>query len=79
MARLGGPADALLAANSTTDLTEAVTLACQAGIPWIILGGRTNVLISDAGYRGLVIINQTKGVASRTAGASWPAAPACPR
>ena len=62
VAQLGGPADALLAANSTTDLTEAVTLACQAGIPWIILGGGTNVLISDAGYRGLVIINQTKGV-----------------
>jgi len=62
VARLGGPADALLAANSTTDLTEAVTLACQAGIPWIILGGGTNVLISDAGYRGLVIVNQTKGV-----------------
>lgn len=62
VARLGGPADALLAANSTTDLTEAVTLACQADIPWIILGGGTNVLISDAGYRGLVIINQAKSV-----------------
>lgn len=62
VARLGGPADALLAANSTTDLTEVVTLACQADIPWIILGGGTNVLISDAGYRGLVIINQAKGV-----------------
>ncbi len=62
VARLGGPADALVVANSTTDLTDAVTLAKNAGVPWIILGGGANVLAADAGFRGLVIINHTKGL-----------------
>ena len=62
VARLGGPADALVVANSTTDLTDAVTLAARHGVPWLILGGGANVLAADAGYRGLVIINHTKAV-----------------
>jgi UDP-N-acetylmuramate dehydrogenase len=60
VARLGGPADALLAANSTADLTGAVSLAARHDIPWIVLGGGANVLVSDAGFRGLVVINHTK-------------------
>jgi UDP-N-acetylmuramate dehydrogenase len=62
VARLGGPADALVVANSTTDLTDTVTLAARHGIPWVVLGGGANVLVADAGYRGLVIINHTKAV-----------------
>jgi UDP-N-acetylmuramate dehydrogenase len=62
VARLGGPADALLIANSTNDLSDAVMLAHREGLPWIILGGGANVLIADAGYRGLVVVNHTKGV-----------------
>jgi len=62
VARLGGPADALVVANSTTDLTDAVTLAARHHIPCIVLGGGANVLVADAGYRGLVIINHTKAV-----------------
>jgi UDP-N-acetylmuramate dehydrogenase len=62
VARLGGPADALLVANSTGDLTDAVALACRTGMPWIVLGGGANVLVADAGYRGLVIVNHSKGV-----------------
>lgn len=62
VARLGGPADALVVANSTNDLTDAATFACRSDLPWTILGGGTNVLISDAGIRGLVIVNHTKGV-----------------
>lgn len=62
VARLGGPADALVVANNTTDLTDAVTLAAKHGIPWLVLGGGANVLVADAGYRGLVIINHAKAV-----------------
>jgi UDP-N-acetylmuramate dehydrogenase len=62
VARLGGPADALLVANSVGDLTDAVTFAHRARMPWIILGGGANVLAADAGYRGLVIVNHAKNV-----------------
>jgi len=62
VARLGGPADALFVAHTITDLADVVMLAHENQIPWIMLGGGTNVLISDAGYRGLVIINHAKTV-----------------
>ncbi len=62
VARLGGPADALLIAGSMPDLTHAIKLAHEYHIPWIILGGGANVLIADKGYRGLVIVNHTRAV-----------------
>jgi len=61
VARLGGPADALLVARSLDDLTDAVALAHREGLPWIVLGAGANVLASDAGYRGFVVVNHAKG------------------
>lgn len=60
VARLGGPADALITVQSTNELVDVITLAHQQSIPWIILGGGANVLIADAGYHGLVIVNHAK-------------------
>lgn len=62
VARLGGPADALITANSTVDLTDAVTIACRHDIPWIVLGSGANVLVADGGFRGVVIVNHSKNV-----------------
>jgi UDP-N-acetylmuramate dehydrogenase len=61
-ARLGGPADALVVARSSEAIVEAIQVAQKQAIPWLILGGGTNVLISDKGVRGIVIINQAKAV-----------------
>lgn len=60
VARLGGPADALLTVTSPDALQAAVEIAEQNGIPWLVLGGGANVLFADAGFRGLVIINRAK-------------------
>ncbi|MBN1201656.1 MAG: UDP-N-acetylmuramate dehydrogenase [Anaerolineae bacterium] len=62
VARLGGPADALLIADNLSDLVCAVALAHEHRIPWLILGGGANVLVADAGYRGLVIVNRAAAV-----------------
>ncbi|MCI0711551.1 MAG: UDP-N-acetylmuramate dehydrogenase [Chloroflexi bacterium] len=59
-ARLGGPADILVIAKSHEALILAARTARDHQIPWLVLGGGTNVLISDRGFRGLVIINQVK-------------------
>lgn len=57
-ARLGGPADLLYVARESTDeLVEVVSAAWQQGVPVRMLGGGTNVLVSDKGFRGLIIIN----------------------
>jgi UDP-N-acetylmuramate dehydrogenase len=59
-ARLGGPADALAVAHSTDALIQAITWAQIEKIAWVVLGGGANVLVSDEGFRGLVIINHSK-------------------
>ena len=57
-ARLGGAADWLYIARETNDeLIEIVTAAWAANVPVRLLGGGSNVLVSDKGVRGLVVIN----------------------
>lgn len=62
MLRLGGPAEVWLAVESVDELVTAVTLARQHHVPVFILGGGANLLISDAGIRGLVIENRANRV-----------------
>ncbi|MGE3955080.1 MAG: UDP-N-acetylmuramate dehydrogenase [Vicinamibacterales bacterium] len=53
--RVGGPAQWLLETRSSDDLVAAMQLAYDGGVPVVLLGGGSNVLVSDAGVRGLVI------------------------
>ena len=64
--RIGGPADLYAAATTTEQLERLAELAAEHGIPITVLGGGSNVLISDAGVRGLVIANQTRDYAWQT-------------
>jgi UDP-N-acetylmuramate dehydrogenase len=61
-ARIGGVADALLVVKDTEELAEAVCRVWEAGIPYMVLGGGSNVLISDFGVRKLVILNHAKKI-----------------
>ncbi len=56
--RIGGPADLLIESNTLPELMTAVRLARQFGVPMFILGNGSNILIRDAGFRGLVIENR---------------------
>jgi UDP-N-acetylmuramate dehydrogenase len=53
--RLGGPAALYLEADGEEDLAAAARAVAAAGIPWIVLGKGSNVLVSDEGFPGLVI------------------------
>ena len=53
--RVGGPAEWLLEARTSDEILEALRLAHRARVPVTMLGGGSNVLVSDAGVRGLVI------------------------
>lgn len=53
--KVGGPADWLVTARSRDELTRAVRIGHACGAPITLLGGGSNVLVSDAGIRGLVI------------------------
>jgi len=63
--RIGGPAECLAIITRMQDLLAALNLLHRAHTPFTLLGGGSNVLISDAGIPGLTIINQCKG-------AHWP-------
>ncbi len=60
--RIGGPADALLTARSSEDLAEAAGWLWRNDVPFVVLGGGSNVLISDAGVRELVVLNRARQV-----------------
>jgi UDP-N-acetylmuramate dehydrogenase len=70
-ARIGGPADVLAEAGSAQELQNLVVAARQSQLPVTILGGGANVLVSDAGVRGLVIINKAKHIEFRERAQVW--------
>lgn len=53
--RLGGPADAFVRPSSLDDLTKLIKWACQKKIPYLVVGGGSNLVVKDNGIRGLVI------------------------
>ncbi|MDP3991102.1 MAG: UDP-N-acetylmuramate dehydrogenase [Candidatus Nealsonbacteria bacterium] len=53
--KIGGPADYFFVSENKTDLLQAIRLAKKKNLPFFILGGGSNLLISDRGYKGLVI------------------------
>lgn len=61
-ARIGGPADVFLVAETLDDLRNAARIAWSHDVPLFILGGGSNILVADAGVRGLVVANRARGV-----------------
>jgi UDP-N-acetylmuramate dehydrogenase len=61
-ARVGGPADVLLEAYTTDELAEMAFFLWQKGLPFIVLGGGSNILVSDAGVRGVVLLNKARQI-----------------
>jgi len=54
--RVGGPADLVFLPISSGEIVFAIQTAKSLGIPFIVLGNGTNILVSDKGIRGLVIL-----------------------
>ncbi|MEE1273696.1 MAG: FAD-binding protein, partial [Olegusella sp.] len=53
--RIGGPADLFVIPRNYQALTRTFEILGREGVPWVVLGRGSNVLVSDAGYRGCVI------------------------
>jgi UDP-N-acetylmuramate dehydrogenase len=56
--KIGGPAKYFYAATSQKEFLKAISLAKESKLPFFILGGGSNILVSDNGFDGLVIKNQ---------------------
>lgn len=59
---IGGPARYYFRAKTPKALTDAWQLAQRAGVPVFLLGGGSNILVSDRGFPGLVIHVATRGI-----------------
>ncbi|MDP3964116.1 MAG: UDP-N-acetylmuramate dehydrogenase [bacterium] len=53
--RLGGPADFLVEVKTTDEFVQAVIAARHLGLPLLILGHGSNILVADVGFRGVVV------------------------
>jgi UDP-N-acetylmuramate dehydrogenase len=63
--RIGGPATLFVVADTVKQLVGAVLFARRRGIPHIVLGNGTNMLVGDYGIDGLVIHNRTRDISHK--------------
>ena len=55
--KIGGPADFFFAARTSDEMVAALRAGHESGLAVFLLGGGSNLLVSDEGFRGLVIRN----------------------
>ncbi|MDQ3703862.1 MAG: UDP-N-acetylmuramate--L-alanine ligase [Chloroflexota bacterium] len=60
--RVGGPASYFVVASSKAQLVAVVLFARERGLPYLVLGNGTNVLVGDYGIDGLVIHNKAQDI-----------------
>jgi UDP-N-acetylmuramate dehydrogenase len=65
---IGGRAAFLISVTTLDDLKEALIFAREKNIPITVIGGGSNILMSDAGTSGLVIKMEMRGVKYRAIG-----------
>jgi UDP-N-acetylmuramate dehydrogenase len=61
-AHVGGPADAMLILHTAAELENAVRRLWELETPFHLIGSGSNVLVSDAGYHGVILINRARTV-----------------
>jgi len=62
--QIGGPARWFAEATSEDDIAAGVAFARERQLPLFVLGGGSNLLVSDAGFSGLVLHIALRGIAS---------------
>lgn len=60
--RIGGPARYFCVVTNEDELIEAIGFSKKNKLPIFVLGGGSNILVSDAGFPGLVIKMEMKGI-----------------
>ncbi|MCC6147246.1 MAG: UDP-N-acetylmuramate dehydrogenase [Anaerolineaceae bacterium] len=61
-AHIGGIVGGLLIANNQEELTQFATDLWAMSVPFRILGNGSNVLVSDHGYQGVIIVNRARNM-----------------
>lgn len=53
--RIGGPADIFVAPDTVEKVAQVIRVCREAGVPFYIVGNGSNLLVSDDGYRGVIV------------------------
>ncbi len=61
---IGGPARWFVSAASEEEVAEAASWAHEHGVPLFVLGGGSNLLVSDTGFPGLVLLVALRGISA---------------
>lgn len=61
-ARIGGEADALIEATSAEELEQAAGRLWELEVPFVVMGGGSNMLVSDRGIREVVVLNHAREI-----------------
>ncbi len=75
--KIGGPAKFFCSVKNEKELLEALDFAKNKSLPIFVIGGGSNLLVSDEGYKGLVLKIEMYGIAfsqnlvSASAGENW--------
>lgn len=60
--KVGGIADKVVVVETQTELLDAVQAADLAGEPLLVMGGGSNVVVADDGWRGTVVLVRSRGI-----------------
>ena len=53
--RVGGPADFFVTPKAKEEVRDVIRICKEAGMPYYIIGNGSNLIVSDAGYRGVIV------------------------
>ncbi len=59
---IGGPADILVDAQGQAAFIEALKVARESGLDTVVIGGGTNLIVADEGFRGVVLKFSGRGI-----------------
>ncbi len=60
--KIGGPADFFVTVSTTTDLVALLQFLDAEGMPYFMLGGGSNMLVREEGFRGVVVHTKTERI-----------------
>ena len=60
--RVGGPVGGMISVHTADDMRRAVRILWELNVPFRMLGSGSNMLVSDSGYKGVMVHNRCHNV-----------------
>jgi UDP-N-acetylmuramate dehydrogenase len=64
--RVGGPALGLISVNTISEMRDAANALWSLDVPFKLIGSGSNILVSDSGYNGIILLNHCHNIRINT-------------